>query len=377
MMAVTMATLKKELREVLRDKRTLFLTILVPLVFYPALILLASGLGAKQEIKTKQQVLRVGICGEAADSVSPQLVAVSHEIEWNLSPREDVETQFKQKNLDAYVVLAHRSDHLTAEVHYLSTVQGELLKKRVLDALKAYKDEVVKSSLGEVLEVSQVDHASARQSAGSKFGGVVAYFIVFLAFTGCMAVAVDAAAGEKERGTLEAILSTSAPFSGIALGKLLYIVVMGLLSVASTAGGIGIMVLLNGTAAGALSGVDWWAMLGMFFLLLVLVFFFAAVLFAVSMTARSNKEAHMRSSLLMLLLCMSLVYCTLPGGELSGAVLYVPALNVAMALKELWQGTLGMLEYFIVLGFTLGLAVAVLAWISIKVKYQPEKVLLK
>ena len=143
---------------------------------------------------------------------------------------------------------------------------------------------------------------------------MAAYFLVFLAFTGCMAVAVDVAAGEKERGTLEAMLVTPASFWEITFGKLLFVVTMGLLSVASTAIGIVSMVVAVGSAIEGMSlgGVGWVSILGILFLILVMVFFFAVLLFALSILARSSKEAHMRGSLLMLFIAMALVYCTLP-----------------------------------------------------------------
>jgi sodium transport system permease protein len=205
-----------------------------------------------------------------------------------------------------------------------------------------------------------------------------AYFIVFLAFTGCMAVAVDTAAGEKERGTLEAMLVTPASFMGIAFGKLVFIIIMGMISVLSTTGGIMIMVLGYGGDSGFnIAEVGFLSLLGIAVLLIALVLFFAAILFAFSILAKSNKEAHVRSSMLMIVVAMSLVYCIIPGVELTQSILWVPILNAAMSIKVLWGGSMPVADYFQVLAILLLLSGLVLFWISSKVNADREKVLLK
>ena len=382
--SLMMATLKKELREVLRDKRTLFLTVLFPLIFYPALLLLAGGLGAQQQQETAQRPVRIGLSGVGIFEMADSLNDTASQLKWlpmgDSAP--ELQTKLENNEIDLFVIL--RSETINgfgtqhADIHYFSTVQGESSCLRVEGALDRYKLAKIRTHMGDVLSIAKVDHASARLSAGSKFGGIGAYFLVFLAFTGCMAVAVDAAAGEKERGTLEAMLATAGPFTGIALGKLLFIVAMGLLSVISTAGGIGMMMLWAAKTGASMNigGIGFSELLGMLFLLLTLVFFFATLLFSVSITARSSREAHIRSSMVLLLVAMSLVYCTLPGVALTKAALMTPVLNIAMALKGLLEGTLSLTEFLTVAAITLTLSAMILAWISRKVRNNPEKVLL-
>lgn len=74
---------------------------------------------------------------------------------------------------------------------------------------------------------------------------------------------------------------------------------------------------------------------------------------------------------------MILIYCTLPGVKVTNGILAIPVLNVAMALRALWEGTLSGVEYLIVSGTLLISALLVLRFVSQKVRHQPEKVLLK
>ncbi len=384
---ITIASLMKEVCEALRDKRTLVLTVLVPLVFYPGLIMMAGGLGAQQKQKVEQSELVIGVSG--MDSDVAELTEISSKQKNNLQWRSYQSEREIKSLLDAGEVQAFVQasqieegdfESTQVEVHYLYSAQGLAAQARIKAALKTLKDNKVQAQMGRVIVLEDdVNYATLRMKAGNQFGGTAAYFLAFLAFTGCMAVAVDVAAGEKERGTLEAVLVTPAPFWKVALGKLYFIVVMGTLSVISTAGGIGLMALLASQVAPAMGigNIDVWSVLGMIVLLLSLVFFFAVLLFSVSILARSSKEAHMKASLLMLVVAMSLVYCILPGAEVTSGVLYTPVLNVAMAIKGLWEGSLSGGQFVLVLGMMAAISMLILWYVNYRVKQDPEKVLLR
>ena len=388
-MSVIWASFRKEVREVLRDKRTLMLTVLVPMVFYPALLMLAGGLDANQQAKEKSRELLVGFEMKNAVDAQRQLLA-------DLASRDETIKWIEQDSLDIrrnlidgvnniyveseYVEVGSSKPYYKLTVHYFSTAAGETDLARVKSSVASLKAEIVESKVGRVIDIAGYeDYATERESAGSKFGGLAAYFIVFLAFTGCLAVAVDVAAGEKERGTLEAMLVTPASFWEITFGKLFFVVTMGLLSVVSTAVGIGSMILIasNVIKEVSLGGVGCVSILGILFLILLLVFFFAVLLFAMSILARSSKEAHMRGSLLMLFIAMALVYCTLPGVSSAGNILFVPVLNVALALRALWEGSMTMGGYLSVVGSLLLLSWLIIWYISRKVSSDAERMLLK
>lgn len=389
MREVFWASLKKELREALRDKRALFLTILMPLVFYPAMVGVNVWMQHSHQQKEADKVLRVGVMGDLEWELLP-----SDQIGWSQVESSGVEVLLGERQYD---VLVETESDGTLRLHYHSGHGGKGALLRVEEALSQYRQLLVAGKLHEQgvdpailhpFAMKTEDHASVRQRQSGEIGGVGAYFLVFLAMTGCMAVAVDTAAGEKERGTLEAMLATPASFTALAAGKLIYVVLMGCLSVLSTFLGIFALAYVWGMS-GAVSqvshqgGAGLWAglsiamLVGALGLLLVMVFLFATLLFGVSIMARSTKEAHMRSVLLMLLVAMSLVYSTLPGIAISGAVMWVPVLNIALALRGLWEGSLSAGSYWGVLGMTLGLALLVLGWFSSVVRRNPEKTLLK
>lgn len=389
MLGIIWASLKKELREVMRDKRTLLLTILVPLGFYPAMSIMTKDLEQKQSVKMSERVTNVAVSDWGDDAALESFNLMESKVVWQPAEREKMNELLSSGKADIFVEAEKKMvdgrEQRKVIVHYFSTAKGSLaylnfnkvfgsiMAKEVLKGLKG-KEHL----LTPIQVVHTVDHATAREVSGSKFGGMGAYFIVFLAFTGCMAVAVDAAAGEKERGTLEAMLVTSGSFLGISFGKLLFIIMMGMISVLSTIGGIVIMVLGTGGDAGfSISEVGFSSLIGIAVLLFALVLFFASILFTFSILAKSNKEAHVRSSMLMIVVAMSLVYCIIPGAELTSDILWVPILNAAMSIKVLWSGAMPLVDYLQVLLILLSLSGGVLLWISSKVNRDREKVLLK
>jgi sodium transport system permease protein len=389
MLAVMWASLKKELREVMRDKRTLLLTILFPLGFYPAMQLITQDLQEKQTSKASNRVTVVGVAGWG-DSASPSKLKLAIlNLEWKPIELDEKEELLKSGEIDVFLdVKLSEVEGLPqrkVDIHYLGTMDGNLALLKVKEFLELIKDDEVrkrmegKEYLLKPIEITNfIDHATALEVSGSMYGGVGAYLIVFLAFTGCMAVAIDTTAGEKERGTLESILATPAPFMAVACGKLLFIIMMGLISVLSTIGGIVIMVIGGGGDSGfSIAEVGFLSLLGITVLLIAIVLFFAAILFTSSILARSTKEAHVRGSMLMILMAMLLVYCIIPGVELTQSILWVPILNAAMSIKVLWGGSMPVLDYLLVVLMLLLFSALVLIWISKRVNTDREKVLLK
>lgn len=385
MNAVFLASLKKELREALRDKRALFLTVLMPLVFYPAMVGGNVWMQLNHQKKQAERALSVGVIGEVETGWLP-----TEQIRWSRVDGEDVVSILNEGHYDLLI----ECDGSQMRLHYHSGQGGRSALHKVEQALETYRKRAVEEKLRELgvdtdvltpFEIQSEDHATARQQQSGEVGGVGAYFLVFLALTGCMAVAIDTASGEKERGTLESMLATPASFAALAAGKLVYIVLMGCLSVFSTFLGILALAFLWWKMGTGLyeGGMDAWSglsielILGALGQLIAMVFLFASLLFGISIMARSTKEAHMRSVLLMLLVAMSLVYSTLPGIAIGGNVMWVPVLNISLVLRGLWEGSLSGADYWLVLAMTLGLALLVLLSVSRAVRRNPEKVLLK
>ncbi len=373
------ATLRKEIREALRDRRALFLTLIMPLLFYPAMLGLTGWLQHDQLKKEAVKVLRVGVFNENSVLQLPD----TEGMKW-----------IKVENLDrirAFPLFIHikqkSNNQFPIQLYFYDTAQGDIARSRVDSVLREIEDELIRAELDnlelapsflEPLRVERINQASTRESVGSRWGGVGAYFLVFLSFTGCLSVSIDTGAGEKDRGTLEAMLVTPASLYQIAAGKLLYIMVMGMLSVCATVAGISGLVLISSSISGIGNiNFDVISVLSSIGLLISVIALFASLLLGLSLLSKSSKEAHMRGSLLLLVVAVALVYSTLPGIEYTTSLSFVPVLNIAMALRAVVEGNLTVSQWCFSVGFMALLTILSLLYTSYSIRKNPESALLK
>lgn len=189
--------------------------------------------------------------------------------------------------------------------------------------------------------VSLVDVATPGQVAGVNLGRVLTLLLVLFMLTGGAVVALDSLAGEKERGTLETLLTTGATRLEIVLAKHLLIVTVALaitlVQVANLLVYVGFrLVPIPGTLAAAVTP-------GTAVLLLLLFLPVAAlasgILLLASGRARTYKEAQFYFFPLFLLGLLPAVAPLLPGLPLRSAIVVVPIANVAVAVREVLIGS--------------------------------------
>lgn len=166
------------------------------------------------------------------------------------------------------------------------------------------------------------------------------YVVLLMCFAGAIYPALDLGAGEKERGTLETLLVTPAGRLELVLGKFLVItlaaMVASLLNIASLAASfkLGLMSMIG---SGGLV-LDPKAIIVSLVLMLPVAAFFAAILLAVSIFAKSFKEAQSYTAPINMVVILPAIVSFIPGVELTIPLSFVPLVNVSLALKEAWAG---------------------------------------
>ena len=193
--------------------------------------------------------------------------------------------------------------------------------------------------------LSKIDTAAARENVGEKLGGFIAYILIPVCLIGAIYPAIDLGAGEKERGTLETLLLTPIPRTWLVLGKFMTILTTALLSAALTVGSMGFWALIMGTmldmkpvhnAVGTIGVID----LSLILLLLMpLACIFSSLLLAISIYARSFKEAQNYMTPLNMVVFIPIVGALVPGITLGWSTVFIPIMNVALAIKEIIKGT--------------------------------------
>jgi sodium transport system permease protein len=221
-----------------------------------------------------------------------------------------------------------------------------------MNVIRDYQTEVRESriqGLGYTLDfinpvnVTFEDTASKQEQIGEAVGGFIPYIFIILCFTGAMYPAIDLGAGEKERGTLETLLTSSAPLTQIIMGKLLLIICSGLFAASLSMTSMGLALLSMGSKIGNFASEIGPMLqpgnLFMFFShLLPLTVFFASFLLTLSLFAKSFKEAQSIISPMMALIIVPLVFGMIPWVKLSYVTAFIPILNISLASKAIFSG---------------------------------------
>ena len=368
---------RKELRETLRDTRSVVAGVVLSVVVLPlgfgGIAVVLQWLEARAESERSS----VAVAGLHEAPALRDLLAADPKIELREVVEEAVGDRVSSGELDGGLVVSSVfADRLRAEqtaTVRLYTRASDLMdrtEQRIRVHLDAWEDDRVAErirareldgSLFDALVVERVDVSPPEEVLGKALGGFLPYVFVLWCFWGCLHVGTDLGAGERERGTLETILSSPASRLEIALGKLGVVALSGVVSGALGLAGLaaGLFVLVAGepevldVARAVVTPAATLTILG---LLVPLGVFFASVVLAVAVHARSVKEAGSSLTPMGLLVLVPVMLGLLPGMELDGTTAWVPVLNVSLATRELVAGTLSPIHLANVFGSLLGLA---------------------
>lgn len=352
----------KELRDLLRDRRTLISAIVIPTFIMPVIIIGFGKVAATVISRARQEVPLVMVVG-GADSP-----AVRAELE--KSGRFRVETAtpnwrslISDKKVRAAAEIPPGFDGAlkggSAPAVTLYDYQGEIKSSIAVDQLDSFftalrerttarllAERGLPASVARPFEVRRVNVAAPEKVGGNLFGGIVPYFIIFLCMSGAMYPAMDLTAGEKERGTMETLLCCPAARTDIVLGKFLMVLTCSLGAVGLSLFSMGATVAVAGAAlgpgsaapAGLAIAIDPMGILGVLAMVLPVAVLFSALLLTVSLFAKSFKEAQSYITPMMLVVILPAMGAMLPGVELSYRLAAVPILNVSLVSKEMLSG---------------------------------------
>jgi len=207
---------------------------------------------------------------------------------------------------------------------------------------------------------------------------------VFLCFNGGMHPAIDLTAGEKERGTMETILSSPISRSHLVFGKFLLVLTTALATAALSVISMGIsFALVNSLQAKTIQAGDEGiemhigvgAALSVFIMAIPLAVLFSSVQLMVASFAKTYKEAQTYLVPLIFIVIIPAIAAMLPGVDLSAKLALVPILNVSLLCKELVIGTYHW--NFIAIIFTSTCAYAAVALFLATKMFQRESVLFR
>ncbi|HWI23579.1 MAG TPA: ABC transporter permease [Lysobacter sp.] len=303
----------KELRELVRDRRTLMLALLMPLLT-PVLIL---GMSAMMEKRIKGQIekpLQVAIVGAAH---APNLVQWLAGQGIHAKPGiADPDAAIRNQDEDVYLRIEddfgkhwrEGTPALVEIVHDSTRQDADIPVKRVEAALNMYRQQAgalrllargINPQVAAPLAVSHKDLSTPEARKGL-FMAFLPYLLILSAFLGGMHLLVDATAGERERQSLEPLLATPASRGAIVSGKIAAAALLGLIVLLLTLLFLKLGAQLS-PGVGRMMDVSFPAMAKMLLILLPMVFIGTTLITWIAAGAKSVKEAQGHMQLLLLL----------------------------------------------------------------------------
>jgi sodium transport system permease protein len=393
---------RKELTEAIRDRRTVISTILVPLLLFPVLSVGFGSLAVMLVGKAKEEVPKVMLRG---GQDSPEVVAGLKKLDKiEIVPETpDWKDQIINKEIRAAVEIpsgfqtdvAQQKQDTVKIYNYEGELKSEFATDKVEKYFKEYSDTVVKDRLAaknlpvDVLkpfESKRENVAPPEKVSGAAFGGIIGYMVILLCMTGAMYPAMDLTAGEKERGTMETILSSPISRTHLVLGKFFLILTAALgtaaLSVLSM--GVSFNVLSHYTgkteggraaAAGFILHLGPKTVASVFLMALPIAVLFSATLMTIALFAKTYKEAQSYLTPMTFIVIIPAIASMLPGVELTSKLALIPILSTSLLCKELVAGTYHWNLIAIIFSSTCVYAAAAL-FIAIKM-FQRESVLFR
>lgn len=361
---------RKELLDTLRDRRTLMTMLVIPILVFPITLNVFVAVSESFEESASSKTMKIGIVGDHNKNYTLQLEQIPAAVgpkkiivfKDSLTLRKAIEADRIQLGL---IIPTNestlRARQQTIALNWLldasevgrseranlygSSLQANAEKER-LHQLGLRAEQITP------MTIQTINCASDKKMVGQLAGGILPYIFIAFGFIGCMYPAIDLFTGEKERGTLETLLTVPVGRWKILIGKMLVVVSSGMLAASCSLLGLFISIEFldlaqNKELLEVIHGILTPYFIGsMLALLLPLVIFFAGVMIPIAIYAKSFKEAQSIITPLNIVMVLPAMVGFFPGIELKLNTTLIPVVNVVLATKELIAGTLS-LPYFL------------------------------
>lgn len=373
--------LGKELLDVTRDRRTLVLTVLLPVLLYPGMLLLMGAIISAGNQRLKNEPLVVGVVGGATAGLLGRQ-PVPSKTTFQQHPRAQAEQLLRDQQLAAVVLAPDDVEaQLAAGRQVVVTVLYTKRFDRSVEALERVRP-VLESINAEVLalrlqaldlhlgfvqpvKADPVDLEFKKDLGPLIVSRLLPIVLLTMLMLGALYPAVDLTAGEKERGTLETLLVSGARPVDVMAAKYLTVsvvaVVTALANLVAMGATFGFGLSFGGSGTTSFQ-LTWGQALTMFACLIPTALLMAGVSLAVASTARTFKEGQSLMSPLLLACLAPALLSQMPGVELNGFTALVPLLNVALLIKASVLGNATWVSVLLTIG-----SVSVFAMIALKV----------
>ena len=371
--------LKKELRELFRDKKSLAMMLIIP-IFIPLLVIGMSALFESQVSKDVSEYNKIGFSYEMTEA--EKSIAEEMDIEIITGNEEELKEKYDNGEINLYITKQDSKYIINTDGSDNSTFASNLMETY----FNTYKQYLQQSYLqenninpNEVLNIITVEENVLEQD--NYFADYIknyAFLFIMMAITvSATYPATDTTAGERERGTLETLLTFPIKSRDIIVGKFLGVtvssIITGLISLALAI--ISLMITKN--MFSIYDGIDiMYSPITILFAVIVIIaysFFISGLCIAIASTSKTFKEAQSALTPLTFISFFPGMIAFMMGITTTPILSIVPFLNFTLIFTDINNGTINLLNIGL-------MAISTIIYISLVFahiikQYKSEKVL--
>ena len=390
--------LKKELIDIIRDRKTIAFTILLPILIYPVLFQVMS-ITMKSSQEDAKKEINVVINGDKDSNLSKLLTSQENIKEKNYdNPKKALKDGDLQliinipSNIDEEIEKGNSIDLeiLIDDQSEKSTIAGSMVESLIND----YSKSIVESRLSELnvdskilnpinIETkSGINEDGTNNSNANTILGMIPALIVIMLLSPTMGLAADLGAGEKERGTFEPLLSTSVNRNSILWGKITTISIVSVLTLLLSM--VSLLVSFKGFVNSVTERVGESINLNIniitiLFIILFCIFiiiFMSTLQVVISISARSTKEANTYlSGLIIPIMILAFIPIYMDVKNIGIIFFNIPIINSICVMKEIMIGIYNTTHILIVLAWHI--FYVALALIVAKILFSREELIFR
>ena len=371
--------IKKELRDVLRDKKTLIAMMILPIVIYPifmgAMLVMLDNMANEDESVYNT----IGFAFETDDTLDTLIEEIG--IQKQTGTEEELKTKLENEEINGYITLDDKEFTIYYSEKDTYGMATEQLSYALLEGYKQTiqshiltSDGLVPDEIFNVYTIESKDISNKDASSVQMMSMLPSMIFLTTTVTAIM-VAIDLTAGEKERGTLETLLTFPIKTSDIIAGKFLATTICTTISaIVSFASMYGVMYYSAQTLE-TFKGVEMLSLPNLIMALVMFIIFamfISAVAIILSSSAKSFKEAQSKVEPLSILNMVPMMM-SMFGTKLDITMSLIPFINVNLMLSDIISNTVNM-QYFI-LTIVSNIVVIYISLKAISKLYKSDKIL--
>jgi sodium transport system permease protein len=343
----------KEMLDLLRDRRTIISMLVFPLVVLPLIFLGLNRFFFRSINRAQDKQFNIALKQETGlEGITRSLEQAGFRIRPSDDPRRAVENKETELGMDVSGESNSPAIRIFADQ---SQLEVKVASGRIETALNQLKEAKIKNDLERAgmperiltpFTVENVNTAPPQKMSGMFVATIIGYMFVTFMFMGAMYPAIDMTAGEKERRTMEMLLSSPASRSEIVLGKISVAITASFLTSVLTIISLGVSFFFgmkefrSGQRPQLIMELplDSKTFLLIFVSIIPMAVLSATLMIAVATTAKSYKEAQSYVTPLLMIAILPALVSILPGVKLNAGMALIPIVNFSQLIKELILG---------------------------------------